>query len=392
MKTTAIIKKWVRKGYMYLCHVTRPRGERSVFFASFRGQYSDNPRAISECLHQMAPDVKIVWMVKPQFRKYVPDYVTVVPPAHRLALKAQARANAWVLNYVNQKHVGDYKGRDTFYIQTWHGDRGLKAIGYLSENSKSKKFSGYDLDRCDLIVAGSDYGVKKARQGLHYEGEVIVEGMPRNDKLVNIGRYGGEAAKVRQQLGIADNLKILLYAPTYRDEERSQQCAIDIPSSIASLEADGEKWICLIRSHSLSKGFSTPNSQLSTPNSQLPTVNYKDVTSYPDMADLLLISDLLITDYSSCAGDFILTGRPLVLAHFDRDDYYKAQKRSLWVEPEEAGYLVAKNQDELNQILSKLRSYDHQAIAGKLNRFYGTKETGRSSEAIARRILQQLNN
>ena len=379
----SIIRKWVRQSYMYLCYVTRPRREKSIFFASLRGQYSDNPRAISECLHQMAPDVKIVWMVKSQFKKHVPDYVVTVPPTPRLALKAQARACVWVLNYVNQKHLGVYKGRDTFYIQTWHGDRGLKAIGYLSENSKSKNFSGYDLDDCNLMVCGSDYGVKKARQGLRYEGEVMVEGMPRNDKLVNIDNYSNEAAEVRRQLGIDNNVKILLYAPTYRDEKGSQQCAIDIPLSITNLEANGEKWICLVRSHSLSKGFSTLNAQRST-------FNYKDVTSYPDMADLLLIADLLITDYSSCAGDFLLTGKPLVLAHFDRDNY-EAQKRSLWVNPEEAGYLVAKNQDELNHILSNLNSYDHPAIADKVNRFYGTKETGRASEAVVRRILEKVN-
>lgn len=366
---------------MYLCYITRPRKEKTVFFASFRGQYSDNPRAISECLHQMAPDVKIVWLIKPQYKQYVPDYVTTVPPQPRLALKAQARASVWVMNYVNQKRLGDYKGRDTFYIQTWHGDRGLKAIGYLSENSKSKRFSGYDLEHCELMVAGSDYGVKKARQGLHYNGEFIVEGMPRNDKLVNIDKYSKEADKVRQHLEIDNNVKVLLYAPTYRDEKHSQQCSIDIATSIASLEANGEKWICLVRSHSLSKGISVG----------FDTPAYLDVTSYPDMADLLLIADLLITDYSSCAGDFLLTGRPLVLAHFDRDDYNKAQKRSLWVEPVEAGYLVAGNQDELNKVLSNLYSYDHQAIADKLNHFYGTKETGQSSEAVVRRILKELN-
>jgi len=382
MSATTVIKKWVRKTYMYFCYITRPRKGKSVFFASMRGQYSDNPRAISECLHRMDPDIKIVWLVKSQFKQYVPDYVTIVPPTPRIALKAQARADAWVMNYVNQKRLGDYKGRDTFYIQTWHGDRGLKAIGYLSENSKSERFSGYDLEHCNLMVAGSDYGVKKARQGLHYNGEFIVEGMPRNDKLVNIDKYRDEAAEVRRQLGIDNNVKILLYAPTYRDEKGSQQCAIDIPSSIANLEANGEKWVCLIRSHSLSKGFSTPNSQLST-------LNYKDVTSYPDMADLLLIADLLITDYSSCAGDFLLTGRPLVLAHFDIK-HYEEQGRSLWVDPVEAGYLVAKNQDELNQILSNLYSYDHKAIADKINCFYGTKETGQSSEAVVRRILKEV--
>jgi CDP-glycerol glycerophosphotransferase len=97
----------------------------------------------------------------------------------------------------------------------------------------------------------------------------------------------------------------------------------------------------------------------------------------------------LITDYSSSAGDFLLTGKPVVLAHFDRGDY-EAQGRPLWVNPVEAGYLVVKNQDELNKMLSNLYSFNHQAIADKINRFYGTKETGQSSEVVVRRILKRL--
>ncbi|MGX8712795.1 MAG: CDP-glycerol glycerophosphotransferase family protein [bacterium] len=376
MKISAI----VRKTYMYLCYVTRPRKEKTVYFASFRGQYSDNPRAISECLHHMAPDVKIVWLIKPKFKQYVPDYVIAVSPTPRLALKAQARASVWVMNYTYRKQFGVYKSHDTFYIQTWHGDRGVKAIGYLSKNINEKNLIGPDMSACDLFVAASDYGVRKARQGLLYEGEIIVEGMPRNDKLVNFDKYNNEADKIRKTLGVSSDVKVVLYAPTYRDENRNQQCAIDIASTLASLETSGERWVCMIRSHSHSKGIIMDSNSTS----------YLDVTSYPDMADLLLIADLLITDYSSCAGDFLLTGRPLVLVHFDRKDY-ESQDRNLWVNPEETGYLVAKNQEELNNILSHLYSYDHQAIADKVNSFYGTKETGQSSEAVAQRILKELN-
>lgn len=380
MKITTIVRKWARTTYMYLCYITRPRKEKTVFFASFRGQYSDNPRAISECLHRMTPDVKIVWLIKPQYKQYVPDYVTVVPLTPRLSLKAQAQANVWVLNYIYRKQLGVYKGKDNYYIQTWHGDRGLKTIGYLTDYSKGRDYNGYDMSDCDLFVAASDYGIRKARQGFLYDGEIIVEGMPRNDKLVNIDKYSDEVVEVRRRLGISNDVKVMLYAPTFRDDRGCQQCAIDIAASIENLEFNGEKWICLVRSHSLSKGISM--------SSDSPA--YFDVTSYPDMADLLLIADLLITDYSSCAGDFLLTGKPVVLAHFDRNEY-EAQGRPLWVNPNEAGYLVAKNQSELDHILANLYSYDHQAIADKINRFYGTKETGQSSETIVRRIIQELN-
>lgn len=379
MNITSIIKKWVRKTYMYLCYVTRPRKVKSVFFASFRGQYSDNPRAISESLHEMAPDVKIVWLVKPLFKKYVPDYVTVVPPKPRLALKAQAQAKVWVLNYTYRKHLGVYKGRDNFYIQTWHGDRGLKTIGYLTGEGSKNDMDGHNMSECNLFIAASDYGVRKAQQGLRYEGEMMVEGMPRNDKLVNIDKYSGEADKVRKALGIGNDVKIALYAPTFRDEESTMQCAIDINQTMKNLEANGEKWICLVRSHSLTKKISTGCDNAA----------YLDVSSYPDMADLLLIADLLLTDYSSCAGDFLLTGKPVVLVHFDKEEYL-SKARSLWIDPVEAGYLVAKNQSELNAILSHLHEYDHRATADKLNKFYGTKESGKSSEAVAKRIVQEL--
>ena len=380
MKITAIIKKWVRKTYMYLCYITRPRKEKSVYFASFRGQYSDNPRAISECLHEMAPDVKIVWLVKPQFKDFVPDYVTVVPPTPRLALKAQAQARVWVLNYTYRKHLGVYKDRDNFYIQTWHGDRGIKAIGYLTGQGSKNDIDGHNMSDCDLFIAASDYGVRKARQGLRYDGEVMVEGMPRNDKLVNRSNYSGEADKVKKDLEIGNDVKVVLYAPTFRDEERTMQCAIDIGQTLKNLEANGEKWVCLVRSHSLTKKISTGSDSSA----------YLDVSSYPDMADLLLISDLLLTDYSSCAGDFLLTEKPVVLVHFDKDEYL-SKARSLWINPEEAGYLVAKDQSELNTILSHLNTYNHKAIADKINRFYGTKETGHASEAVSKRILQVLN-
>ena len=385
------LKKLVRKSYMHLCYLTRPRNEKSVFFASFRGQYSDNPRAISECLHHMAPDVKIMWLVKPQYRKYVPDYVTVVPTKPRLALKAQAQAGVWVLNYTYRKHLGVYKGHDNYYIQTWHGDRGLKTIGYLTGFSKEKNYDNADLSECNLFVAGSDYGVKKARKGLLYEGEIIVEGMPRNDKLVNTGN-DRDAASIKKSLGIDPDTKIMLYAPTFREGCDQQQCAIDIDQTLKNLEATGDKWICLVRSHSLTKELQWGATNSSPKLGEVPAGRRSvlDVSSYPDMADLLLVSDLLLTDYSSCAGDFLLTGRPVVLVHFDRNDY-EANGRPLLVNPDEAGYLVAKNQGELNQILSKLYSYDHKAIADKLNRYYGTKETGHASEAVCERILQVLN-
>ena len=379
MKTKRHIKAWSKRVYMYLCHLTRPRGTRMVYFANDNGKYADNPKAISECLHKLSPDLNIVWLIKPHQKQDLPDYVTPVPHGSLLARKAQARADVWVLSNYYRRPSGIYKAPDQFYIQTWHGDRGIKKIGYASEKFKGKESEGPLMSDCNLFIAASDYGVMKARKGLRYDGECMVEGMPRNDKLVNIQAYKDEVARIKELIGVAPNTKILIYAPTFREAKSEMQCVIDIAQTIKTLENDGSKWIFLIRAHTLAKKLQVEG----------PEMEYLNVSDYPDMADLLLVADMLITDYSSCAGDFLLTGKPVILAHFDREAY-QDKHRTLWVNVEEAGYLVAKNQQELNDLLSRINTYNHQEIDKKVLSFYGTKESGNAAEAVARRIIDEL--
>ena len=368
-----------KKQFMRICYILRDRKTKSVFFSSFWGKYSDNPKAISECLHKLAPEIEQIWLLNRNNEKYAPDYVSVVYPGTLMAWKKLAQAKIWVFNDTYRQRSGIYKGDQTFYIQTWHGDRGVKRIGYLTEYSKKANYNGQDLSKCNLFVVGSEYGEKKARTGQKYEGEFSKVGMPRNDRLVNLRYYSEEVVGIKRSLGLDEHAKIMLYAPTYRDGAvQKQHCVIDINQSLRCLSSTGEKWICLLRAHSSSKGLISSGKEAI------------DVTSYPDMADLLLISDLLITDYSSCAGDFILTGKPVILAHFDKEEYQK-DSRTLWVNPNEAGYLIANNQKELNDILSNLNSFNHNSISEKIKDFYGTNETGHASEYIAKRIIKEIN-
>ncbi len=363
---------------MWICYILRNRKKKSVFFNSFWGKYSDNPKAISENLHKLAPEIKQIWLLSRNNERYAPDYVRVVHPGTLMAWKKLAQAKVWVFNDVYKQRSGIYKGDEIFYIQTWHGDRGVKRIGYLTEYSKKKNYNGQDLSKCDLFVVGSEYGEKKARAGQKYEGEFSKVGMPRNDRLVNQELYSGDAIEIKKSLGLDEKAKIMLYAPTYRDGgAQKQNCGIDITQSLNSLSSTGETWICLIRAHSSSKGIIFEGDEAI------------DVTSYPDMADLLLIADLLITDYSSCAGDFILTGKPVILAHFDKEEYQNGS-RTLWVNPNETGYLIAYNQEELNDILSNLYSYNHKTISERIMSFYGTNETGHSSDYLAKRIIREI--
>ena len=371
--------RFFKKQFMRMCYILRDKKIKSVYFSAMGGKYSDNPKAISESLHKLAPEIEQIWLLNRNNEGYAPDYVHIVHPGTLMALMKQAQSKVWVFNNTYRQRDGIYKGDEIYYIQTWHGDRGIKRIGYLTEYSKKANYNGQDLSKCNLFVVGSEYGEKKARTGQKYEGEFSKVGMPRNDKLVNLSQYSDEVVGIKRSLGLDEEAKIMLYAPTFRDGiDQKQNCVIDITQSLNSLSSTGEKWICLIRAHSASKGI------LYNGNEAI------DVTSYPDMADLLLIADLLITDYSSCAGDFILTGKPVILAHFDKEKYLK-ESRTLWVNPSEVGYLVANNQVELDDILSNLSFYNHKSISEKIKKFYGSFETGRSSEYLAKKIVEEIN-
>lgn len=382
MKYYKKIHSFFRKKYMQICYLTRPKNIKTCFFSSFRGQYSDNPRAISEYLHVIAPNLQQVWLLSRKNEMFAPDYVKVVYPGTLLAWKMQAQADVWILNCAYSRKSGVYKGKKTYYIQTWHGDRGLKKIGHLAAEEMGSLYRGFDglpyLDDCNLFVVASEYGRRKAIEGLKFQGEFLMTGMPRNDKLVKPEQYEDEKLKIRKSLSLSEE-KILLYAPTFRDGQSVQNVAINISQTLNSLEKDGSKWKCLIRSHSKSHEIKSTED-----NSK-----FTNVSSYPDMADLLLIADFLITDYSSCAGDFALTNRPVVLALFDVDEYQE-HYRTLKVNPEEAGFLVARNQAELNNICSNLYSYNHDEIAKKINSYYGTAETGSASKALAEKIVSLM--
>ena len=107
------------------------------------------------------------------------------------------------------------------------------------------------------------------------------------------------------------------------------------------------------------------------------------------MADLLLISDMLITDYSSSAGDFALLKRPLVLFQSDIKEYIKYD-RSFYFNMEDSPYYIAENQQELEDIINELDEKKAKENCEKILEFYETNETGHAAETIAEIIKGKL--
>ena len=353
---------------------------RKVVFSSFRATtYSDNPKCISERLHELCPDAEIVWLFREPEKKraIVPDYVRVASADFESAKVELATARIWVDNFSKAPYL--YLNREKqVYLNTWHGDRAFKKIGYDVAEKQD-----YRLEQdCHAMIAGSDFGEGMMRSAFAFKGDLIKSGCPRNDRLVNYRQE--EADAIRARLGIAPDVHLLLYAPTFRDtiaNEKAQRATMDLKRTVQALERrTGGKWLCLFRAHYLA----LMGLDLSEVKDLL-----IDMTHYEDMSDLLLISDALLTDYSSCAMDFCLLGRPIYLFQSDIEEY-TTKDRAMYYDMKETPFFVAHDQAELERLIETVDADMAKENCRQICDYYQFCETGHATEDVCRYLAEKL--
>ena len=349
-----------------------------VVFESFRGRsYSDNPRVISERLHERRPQTDIVWLFKGDaFReqmKKVPDYVRCVNRKSRKSWIELATARVWVDNFTKDPELRGFPKDRQFYVQTWHGDRPMKKIAYDTADI------GYRLEEeCSRVVTGSEFGMKMYRTAFRYGGEYINAGAPRNDILVR--NDPADVRRIRAKLGVPEGVKLLLYAPTYREDTATiqRESQMDLARILNLLELNGDRWMCLYRAHYMSEGIDLESVQ----------GRLIDMTRYEDMSELLLVSDMLLTDYSSCATDYCVLDRPVFMFMADYEHYLST--RAFYYDPHDTPLLIAHSQTELEKLI---RSTDEEAARRNcraLREWYGINETGRATDTVCDFIISKL--
>lgn len=366
-----------RAGYAAILTALRPAKVHPdrILFNNFNGKgFGDNPRAVAEKLHEMDPSLDLIWVVDGEKNKEtVPSYMRTVLFESPAYFHALATSSAWVSNVLSPR--GLQKKRGQIYIQTHHGDRTVKKLYYQNVGKKEsdKKHVIYD-EICDYGVTGSTLGESVFRDGIGFHGTLLREGTPRDDCLIHIDQE--KCAQIRKKIGVPEGTKLLLYAPTFRAGKKELACPIDLGRVLDRLEEkDGSKWICLYRAH-----FHTAEISMAGTDSSRMT----DVSRYQDMADLLMISDMLISDYSSSPGDFCLTGRPVIL-FLDKDEKYS---RSLTMDLLTSPHFIAHTQEEIEKLVSGITDEMAAENDRELIRYYGIYETGRASEAVANVILE----
>ncbi len=373
----ALIRNAASRAAWVLCSLL-PVKEDKVVFISFGGKgFGGNPKAVALALHELRPDLDLVWLTK-EPRHGLPDFIRPVPFGSFAAVRELSRAKVWV----NDSRGGERrKKKNQFYLQTWHGFA-HKRIEAAAEQSLPESYIRQcrrDSSHIDLIVSGSRFMTEIYRRDFWYSGRIAEYGTPRNDVFFGSAEKTRQA--VRRALSVPDERRLVLYAPTFRRDGSLDACRLSLSAvTEACAHRFGGEWTALVRLH--------PNLADKSPELLTGNGSAVDVTSYPDMQELLTAADVLITDYSSSMFDFALTGRPCFRFAADIESYLA--DRGFYFPPESLPFPLAANERALS--LSIL-SFDEDEYGVRLARFVEDKgfcEDGKASRRAAEEILSHI--
>ena len=278
--------------------------------------------------------------------------------------------------------------RNQIIINTWHGGGAYKKIGFADNSDKARRYwiNKGKTEFFALVIPNITWFIsscKKFSDVMHESCHIVYKkfipiGMPRND--IFFGDNKDFTITLKSKLNIPLDYGIVLYAPTYRGSNRSSEynsvMELDMEKLKNSLkEKYGNEFVCLYRYHYL---FSN----------KFQCIGTIDVSSYNDMQELLLIADVLITDYSSCTWDFSLTSKPCFLFTPDLD-LYLTHDRGFYVPIEQWPYPLAKTNDELCNNIANFNQEEYNDKVKKHHEDLGSYEHGTATSKVTQ-LLQGI--
>jgi CDP-glycerol glycerophosphotransferase (TagB/SpsB family) len=257
-------------------------------------------------------------------------------------------------------------------LQTWHGTP-LKRLALHRPGFDPRRMAAVvkESRRWDVLLAQNLYAARILKKAYAFFGKPLwVEGSPRHDVLVN-----GDPAPVRRALGIGADERVILYAPTWRDDRAEMVDFVD-----PQLLAEQTDSVVLVRGHS----------RTIRPGRDHAGARVIDVTGYPETARLLLIADVLVTDYSSVMFDFSVTGRPMFFLVPDLT-HYRGELRGFYFDlAERAPGPLVHSQDELVRALDDLEVPEaHRKRYAAWRSQFNRRDDGQAADRVVSRILDQ---
>ncbi len=356
-----------------------------VFWSHVCTQYSCNPKYLSEYLQKHHTDsFTVFWLLDSRIKKPHPNGTTFVPFPSFMAMIILNTSEFVVTNWLTTPHSFCWKkSPKQKLIMTWHANMSLKKIeGDITQRLTTEYVKGIKRNSSfvDLFLSGSKFTTDQIRRAFFYEGEVLESGYPRDDILFDTHKHKSIRNKVLSYYGVDEHNMVILYAPTFRDDYSLKYYNIQW-GNVTSVfcEKYGKNVSVLIRLH---PNFFGKNIDMS---SLFEGHNLYDATMYEDIQELIISSDILVTDYSSCMFDFALLRRPCFTYATDISDY----NRGFYFELEDLPFPFSKTNDELEK---RIREFDNKEYQIKLERFiknsWGNSEEGHASDSVTNWMIR----
>lgn len=362
--------------FFYLFRLCKVKKNRIVLMNVWG--FGDNVKYVTEELIRRKKPYELIFICNRPENVTISNLVKVKKTNTLAAIYALATAKVWV--DCNRKEGYIKKRKNQYYIQLWHGGFALKKIegdceDYLGETyiKRAKK----DSFMTDLYVSNSTYCTKMYRRAFWFHGEIAEWGSPRMDLLLSVNE--NRKNRIKSNLGIDKAKKIVLYAPTYRNSEDTSVYELNYDTLCMELSNRfGGEFIVIERLHPLVREQSTYLKRQG---------ECIDASSYKDMYELMLISDVLITDYSNTMFEFALMNRPVFLYAKDYRNYN--QERGFYFDFPTLPFSIAYTEEELKE---KIRCYkdSEQEKVRQFLEVLEVKETGTASIKVADRIEQVM--
>ncbi|MER5720785.1 MULTISPECIES: bifunctional glycosyltransferase/CDP-glycerol:glycerophosphate glycerophosphotransferase [Streptomyces] len=330
-----------------------PKRRGSVVFESHMGTcYGDSPRAVHEEVRARGLRLRPVW-VHADSTEGFPTDVRLVRRWSWRYLWALARAEYWVDNQGFPQNLDKPSG--TTYLQTWHGSA-YKRMGFDEtrvrlQNTPQRERLQQAVHRFDHFLVRSEHDERTLARAYRLpERTLLRTGYPRNDVLL-AARARDEAEgrlprpALAAELGLPDHRKVVLYAPTFRGRPGTRKRQRLLLDAARFAERFGDTYTLLVRAHYL-EAASLP---------ACPPGTVVDVSRHHDVSEILALTDVLVTDYSSIMFDYALLDRPIVLFAPDLDAY-AAERGSYFDLREKAPGPVTATEEELFAVLARLKT------------------------------------
>lgn len=357
--------------------------DKQILFASFGGRnFNDSPKAIYDeiCKRDEFKDWDLIWAF------VNPDSISI-PRGKKIKIdsiaffKALLQSRVWVSNSGMDRAI-HLNIKNVLKVETWHGTPLKKICGDEHQNTLGgKRAVTGALDDRTIRCAQSEFDRNLFQRLFHATREsILLCDLPRNDELFNYSAK--QISEIRSSLKIDRDKKIILYAPTYREYLRDNkgENLIAPPINLKKWkEMFGSEYVLLFRAHyAVGTALNLKSDEFVV-----------DVSSYPNLNDLYVISDMMISDYSSAFFDYSILDRPMFCFAYDLDEYQ--EKRGLYLDLKET--LPCKVHLQENSLLEDIGNVNVDESVRKTHDFHikYAPYAGRASKVVVDEIIKRLN-